>query len=399
MQNTPIASRKQVAIYGNTNVGKSTLFNCIFEQNAAIVSEEKGTTTDPIIKAMELIPFGPIALIDTAGLKDDSILGKKRLKKTGEILNRTDFAIYVMDATEPDEKSYAKMAEQFQKRRIPHLLVLSKYRLAKESVLDRLQKTYPDALLMEAEERGSIAAIKKRLAEELSKLEEKEETILGDIVSAGENVVMVVPVDSEAPKGRLILPQVQLIRDALDHGIKCLVTRDTELKDALDSLTKVDLVVTDSQAFRKVDQIVPKEIPLTSFSILLARQKGDLKAYLEGIEAVSRLKDGSKILMAEACSHNVGHEDIGRVKIPNGLKKFTGKELTFDFVMSYDFPEEERLKEYDLVIHCGACMVNKKSVLSRIVLCEEANVPITNYGLILALFAGILDRATEKVRV
>lgn len=398
MQSTPLASRKQVAIFGNTNAGKSTLFNLIMGQNTAIVSEEKGTTTDPVIKAMELIPFGPIALIDTAGLDDDSILGSKRREKTTAVLHRADFAVYVVDGSSLDMSGYEEMKEEFLKREIPHLLVFSKASSMTENTKENYRKKYPRAVFTEKEDENSIQGLKERLIKELDSLEESEDTILGNLLPAHSNLILVAPIDSEAPKGRLILPQVQLIRDALDHGMKCFVTRDEELPEALLSLHPVDLVVTDSQAFQKVSAIVPRKIPLTSFSILFARQKGDLSVYLKGIDAVKNLRDGSKILLAEACSHNVSHEDIGRVKIPKGLHRYTEKELSFDYAVGYEFPEGNDLKQYDLVIHCGGCMVNRKTVRSRIALCEEAGVPITNYGLILALFSGILDRAVEGVR-
>lgn len=355
----------------------------------AIVSEKRGTTTDPITKAMELIPYGPVALTDTAGLGDTTDIGSKRAEKTKKILDRTDFAIYAADCSGFPEKDFQKALKWFNERRIGHLLVFTKSDLGSEN----LQRTYPDAVFVSVKDPESVEALKNRLQEELSKITPAEETMIGDLLPPLSTVVMVVPIDSEAPKGRLILPQVQFLRDCLDHGIRCVVTRDTELSQTLAELNKVDLVVTDSQAFKFAASVVPEDIMLTSFSMMTAKMKGDLHRLIAGADAIASLKDGSRILMAEACTHSSSHEDIGRVKIPALLKKRTGKDLKFDFCVHHDFPDN--LADYDLVIHCGGCMINSRSMKNRIDFCVKNGVPITNYGVVLAYVNEILERSKK----
>lgn len=389
MEKTPMAFRTQVSIFGNTNAGKSSLFNKLIGQNMAIVSDTRGTTTDPVTKAMELIPYGPIALTDTAGLSDSTEIGEMRVVKTKAVLDRTDFAIYAADCADFSEEDYLKAKEWFSKRKIGHILVFTKSDLG----TGELSEKYPNAVFVSVDDNASIDALKERLQAELSKIAPAEETMIGDLLPAGSTVVMVVPIDSEAPKGRLILPQVQFLRDCLDHGIKCVVTRDTELRDTLDELNKVDLVVTDSQAFKFVSSVVPDDIMLTSFSMMMAKMKGDLRRLIAGADAIDKLRDGSRVLMAEACTHNSSHEDIGRVKIPDLLKERTGKDLKFDFYVHHDFPGN--LSDYDLVIHCGGCMINSRSMNNRIDFCSAAGVPITNYGVVLAYANGILDRSKK----
>jgi [FeFe] hydrogenase H-cluster maturation GTPase HydF len=397
MTGTPLASRRHAVIFGNTNSGKSALFNAILGQDLAIVSEQKGTTTDPVVKAMELLPYGPIALVDTAGFKDEDILGSLRMKKTGAMLRRADLALYAADAGDFDRAAFAEAQERFQKHKLPYVLVFTKADTVSREQLDGLRQQYPQAEITSAGDQASIDALKARMNTELTKLGTlDEETILGDLLPQGATVIMVVPVDSEAPKGRLILPQVQLIRDCLDHGFQCVVARDTELADAIANTQKADLVVTDSQAFAEVSRIVPEELPLTSFSMLLARQKGDLRELVRGADAVHRLKDGARILIAEGCTHNHTHEDIGRVKIPRLLQKKTGKKFTIDYYAGYDFPDN--LESYDLVIHCGGCMLTRKAILSRIEQVREESLPITNYGVLLASLNGILERSLTIFR-
>ena len=388
MESTPIAFRTHVSIFGNTNAGKSALFNSLIGQNMVIVSEKHGTTTDPIVKAMELIPYGPIALTDTAGLGDTSDIGAERMKKTEKILNRTDFAIYAASCDNFNKAAYEQTKELFQTKKIPHLLVFTKSDLADNSFAN----DYPDAVSVSVYDEKSIEKLKSILAERLPK-NEASETMIGGLLPPGSTIVMVIPIDSEAPKGRIILPQVQFLRDCLDHGMKTVAVRDTELKEALNELNRVDLVVTDSQAFKFVSSVVPENIKLTSFSMMMAHMKGNLKALSEGAAAIEKLQNGSRILMAEACTHNSSHEDIGRVKIPNLLRKYTGKELEFDFYVHHDFPDN--LSDYDLVIHCGGCMINSKSMCGRIDFCLENGVPITNYGVVLAYVNGILERSKK----
>lgn len=397
MTGTPNANRKHIVLLGRRNAGKSSLMNAIIGQDVSIVSEIKGTTTDPVTKPMELLPFGPVVFIDTAGLDDEGPLGSLRVERTLKTLERTDFALYVMDAREAagekgqEEFEALKTIEVSLKHfRIPYLLIFNKIDLVDEKALLKLRSKYPEAAFVTTRDLSNIHPFKDLLIRHLSQ-DESEDTIVGDLVPAGGTVVLVVPIDSEAPKGRLILPQVQLLRDCLDHGIKSYVVRDTELQEALGELKRVDLVVTDSQVFHRVSPLVPDSIPLTSFSILFARYKGDMQAFLRGAEAVKALKDNSRVLISESCTHNHSHEDIGRVKIPKLLKQHTGKELAFEFKMGHDLPRD--LTDYDLVIHCGSCMLNRKTMESRIALCEAAETPITNYGVVLALVSGILERS------
>ncbi len=397
MDKTPISMRKHVTILGDTNVGKSTLFNSILGQERSIVSEHRGTTTDPVIKAMELIPFGPIALIDTGGLDDVSQVGKARVKRTIEILDRTDFAIYAADIISFDDMKYREVVLRLNEKGIPHMLVFTKCDRVSRSIQENLRSRYKKAVFTSQEDTESIAELKQRLAAELKKLGDGEEPLIGDLLPANSTVIAVVSIDTGAPKGRLILPQVQFMRDCLDHGIKCLVIREEELREALLELKKIDLVVTDSQKFKSVDKIVPDEIPLTSFSMLFARQKGDIDLLIEGAKKIENLPDNAKVLIVEGCTHNATHEDIGRVKIPTLLKRYTGLDIQFDFYGGYDFPEE--LSDYHMVIHCGGCMLNKKAVESRLLKCEIKGIPVTNYGVLLAYLNGILERCSRIFKV
>jgi len=392
MNNTPNANRKHIGIYGNTNSGKSSLMNKILGQDISLVSNVEGTTTDPVQKAMELIPFGPVLLIDTAGLEDKTELGEIRVKKSYEYLKRLDFAIYVVDGKDLDLETYKKWKREANKYNIKHIVVVNKLDKLNDDEINNINKVFNNPLLISAKNNKNIDELKEQLIKELE-AEEEEKPLIGDLLPYGSTVVLVVPIDSEAPKGRIILPQVQVIRDCLDHGIKTYVVRDTELEDALNDIKNIDLVITDSQAFKEVDKIVPKDINLTSFSILFARQKGELSDFLDGANKLKNLKAGDKVLICESCSHNVSHEDIGRVKIPRMLTKIAGGELNLEYKVGYDF--EEDVEKYDMVIHCGACMVNRKSVVNKINLCKEKNVPITNYGLVIAYFTGILDRSVE----
>ena len=392
MNTTPNANRKHIGIYGNTNSGKSSLMNKILGQDISLVSNVEGTTTDPVQKAMELIPFGPVLLIDTAGLEDKSQLGEIRVKKSFEYLKRLDFAIYVVDGKNLDVDTYKKWKREANKYNIKHMVVVNKLDRLSDDERSNINNILDKPLFISAKNNENIDKLKDELIKSLEQ-DEEDKPIVGDLLPYGSNVVLVVPIDSEAPKGRIILPQVQVIRDCLDHGIKTYVVRDTELEDALKEIKNIDLVITDSQAFKEVDKIVPKEINLTSFSILFARQKGELSDFLEGSNKLKNLKPGNKILICERCTHNVSHEDIGRVKIPRMLTKIAGGELNLEYKVGYDFDED--VEKYDMVIHCGACMVNRKSVINKINLCKEKNVPITNYGLVIAYFTGILDRSVE----
>ena len=392
MNSTPNANRKHIAIFGKTNAGKSSLINSICGQEIAIVSDIAGTTTDPVLKAMELIPLGPVLFIDTAGLDDKSEVGKLRIKKTMDMMKSTDFALYVMDINNIDSDEYESIKLEFKKYNIPYLLVINKIETIDKYNLDQLKEKYEEAIFVSTYKKEGIEELKNELVSKL-KDSENDVPIIGNLVPYGGKVILVVPIDSEAPKGRIILPQVQCIRDCLDNGIKTYVVRDTELPSALEDIKDIDLVVTDSQAFKKVIKIVPKNIKLTGFSILFANHKGDLKAFVDGARKIDSLNKNSKILISESCTHNVSHEDIGRVKIPKLINKYVGAELNYDFRVSHDFPEN--IKDYDLIIHCGGCMINRKTILNRIDFCRSEEVAITNYGIVLAFLSGILDRSLE----
>ncbi|MGG2466656.1 [FeFe] hydrogenase H-cluster maturation GTPase HydF [Paraclostridium bifermentans] len=392
MNITPNANRKHIGIYGNTNSGKSSLMNKILGQEVSLVSSVEGTTTDPVQKAMELIPFGPILLIDTAGLEDKSELGSVRIKKSYEYLKRLDFAIYVVDGKHIDFDTYKVWKKESTKYNVKHIVVVNKIDLLTEEEISIIKNLFNDVIFTSVKNNEGIESLKEELIKNLEQ-EEEDKPIVGDLLPYGSKVVLVVPIDSEAPKGRIILPQVQVIRDCLDHGIKTYVVRDTELNDAINELHDIDLVITDSQAFKEVESIIPKEMNLTSFSILFARQKGELSEFLEGTKKLDTLKPNDKVLICESCTHNVSHEDIGRVKIPRMLKKIAGGDINIEYKVGYDF--DESIEEYDLIIHCGACMVNRKSVVNKINTCKEKNIPITNYGMVIAYFTGILDRSVS----
>lgn len=390
MNNTPRGNRKHVVLYGKTNSGKSSLFNKLCNSNISIVSEREGTTTDPVSKGVELIPVGPVLYIDTAGLEDNTVLGDLRVNKTLELLKRTDIALYIIDGKDKDLSSFNKMKKEFKKYNIPYLLVINKVDILENDEIKEIKKDYENGIFISAKDDSGIEEVKEKLIELIEK-EEEELPLIGDLLPYGSKVILVVPIDSEAPKGRLILPQVQCIRDCLDHGIKSYVVRDTELEEALEEIKDVDLVITDSQAFKFVDEIVPKDIMLTSFSMLFARQKGDINEFINGVWGVRNLKPGDKVLISESCSHNVSHEDIGRVKIPTLLEKYVGGKLDFEFKIGYDFTED--IGDYKLIIHCGGCMVNRKTILNRINLCKERKVYITNYGVLLSFLTNTLERS------
>ena len=392
MKKTPGGLRRNVVIFGNVNAGKSTLFNMILGQEAAIVSEQAGTTTDPVVKAMELLPFGPITLIDSAGFYDYTELGKQRMDAAKKLSRRADIVILVREAARYQENEEATEVEEIEKIiKCKKLTVFTKCDLAGDDICESIKARYPDALLVRSDMPASVSQLKKVLAAELEKIKMADtDTQIGDLLPRGSTVIVVVEVDSGAPKGRLILPQVQFIRDCLDHGITPYITKPDELEAVLDNVHSAELVVVDSQIFSAVEKIVPKDIPLTSFSMLLAREKGNLEQFYEGIKHIKKLRDNDKVLVLEACTHNVSHEDIGRVKIPKLLAKHTGKKLDFDFFTGYQMPDN--LEGYALAIICGSCMINRTEVLSRLKLFEENNIAVTNYGIILAFLAGILER-------
>lgn len=393
MNNTPNSNRIHITILGKRNAGKSSLVNALTGQDVSLVSSVSGTTTDPVYKAVEFSALGPVLFIDTAGIDDEGILGNLRVEKTMKVLEKTDFALYLIDSHDYKlEESFEEMEKELEKYNIPYLLVISKKdKLSNDDILE-IKENHPSFVLISTEDKKSLEALKDILIEKIEK-KNLEKPIVGDLIPYNSTVLLVTPIDSQAPKGRLILPQVQVIRDCLDHGIKCYILRDTELESALEDIKKIDLVITDSQIFKKVEKIIPTSIKLTSFSMLFARHKGDLDVFLDGVKQIDLLEDGSNILIAESCTHNHSHEDIGRVKIPKLLDKYTGKKFNYHFKTGHDFPE--KLNAYDLVIHCGSCMQNAKEMESRIYRCEKDNIPITNYGILLAYLSDILDRTIE----
>jgi [FeFe] hydrogenase H-cluster maturation GTPase HydF len=395
MNAAPRGVRLHIGIFGRRNVGKSSLLNALTRQQVSIVSPEPGTTTDPVEKPMELLPLGPVLFIDTAGLDDVGALGAQRVERTMKVLERTELAILVL-AEEGLGSLEIGLLDAFEQRKIPVLPVLNKSDLAKpaDATLDRLLHRGLKPVVASAARGEGMAEIREALVDLAPDEYLNAPTILSDLVPPGECAVLVVPVDKEAPKGRLILPQSQSIRDLLDHDAYALVVQERELRSALDGLKrKPALVVTDSQAFLKVAADTPIDVPMTSFSILFARQKGDLLQFARGALAIDSLKPGDRIAIAEACSHHPIGEDIGRVKIPRWLGQYIGGSLDIQQVQGRDFIPDP--KDYKLVIHCGSCMLNRREVLSRIFACNKAGVPITNYGMAIAYSLGIFERALQ----
>ncbi len=392
-ESSPKSFRLHIGLFGRRNVGKSSLLNALVRQQVAVVSEVPGTTTDPVEKPMELQPIGPVVFIDTAGVDDEGALGGLRVEKTRQALDRTDLAI-VVSGGEWGEFEEQLLAE-FARRGVPVVAALNKCDLHANGMRTRLEERRIRTVETAATVGTGIAELRQALIETAPVDRGQELAIVSDLVGPGELAVLVVPIDKEAPKGRLILPQAQVIRDLLDHDAQSLVVKERELKAALDNLKRPPkLVVTDSQAFLKVAADVPPSVPLTSFSILFARMKGDLVAQTLGATAIDGLKNGDRVLIAEACSHHPVGEDIGRVKIPRWIGQYTGAQIAFEHTQGHDFPED--LAPYKLVIHCGACTWNRREMLTRIRRCRAAGVPITNYGLVIAYSLGIFERALES---
>ena len=382
MNNTPSGERTHIGFFGRRNAGKSSVVNAVTGQDLAVVSDVKGTTTDPVSKAMELLPLGPVMIIDTPGFDDEGMLGELRVKKTRQVLNKTDIAVLVVDASEGMKDCDRQLTGLFRDKEIPYVIVYNKCDLLEETPAQTDDTIYVSAL------RGSgIFELKERMAK--LKQTGTERKIIADKLNPGDFVVLVVPIDKAAPKGRLILPQQQTIRDILDAGAVSIVVKETELARTLEKLgTKPALVITDSQVFSSVSRIVPPEIPLTSFSILMARYKGLLDDAVRGAAAVENLKDGDTVLIAEGCTHHRQCDDIGTVKIPNWLKQYTGKDISIRTCSGTEFPDD--LSPYAMVIHCGGCMLNEREVRYRTKCAVDQNVPITNYGTLIAYLNGIL---------
>lgn len=386
MNDTPSGERVNIGFFGRRNAGKSSVVNAVCGQDLAVVSDVRGTTTDPVSKAMELLPLGPVVVIDTPGFDDEGGLGGLRVQRTRRVLGKTDIAVLVVDAAEGLRDCDRELIALFEEGRLPYLVVFNKSDLiSKEDYNDHNNVIYVSALSGEGinELRERIAALKPA---------DEEPPLIADKLSAGDLALLVVPIDKAAPKGRLILPQQQTIRDILDAGASALVVRDSELADAISGAgRRPDLVITDSQVFGFVDKTVPADVPLTSFSILMARHKGLLEAAIGGVSAASELKDGDRVLIAEGCTHHRQCGDIGSVKLPKWLADYTGRELVYETASGTGFPED--LSGYALVVHCGGCMLNEREVRRRTLQAVRQGVPITNYGTLIAAMHGILERS------
>ncbi|QZY56016.1 [FeFe] hydrogenase H-cluster maturation GTPase HydF [Crassaminicella profunda] len=398
MQNTPRSNRLHIAIFGKRNAGKSSLINVLTNQDIALVSNVAGTTTDPVYKAMEILPIGPVVIIDTAGLDDEGDLGSLRIKKSIEVLNKTELAVIVVTANEGITDFDEEMIAKIQEKKIPIVGVVNKvdtYDLD-ENTIKIWEKTYGFPFVkVSAMNKQGITALKEKMIEQAN-IEKHEKVILGDLIEPNDFVVLVTPIDKAAPKGRMILPQQQTIRDVIDHGAVAIVTRETELKETLHSLgKKPKLVVTDSQVFKKVNEDTPKDLTLTSFSILFARYKGELKPLVLGAKRVKNLKPGDHVLICEGCTHHRQDGDIGKEKIPRWLENRIGGKLHFEWTSGSKYPEPEEMKKFDLIIHCGGCMLNPKEMEFRINQAVKNKMPIVNYGVLIGMVTGVLERALE----
>ncbi|MCK9221762.1 MAG: [FeFe] hydrogenase H-cluster maturation GTPase HydF [Limnochordia bacterium] len=386
MQDTPRGNRPHIVFVGPGNVGKSSLINAIADQEVSLVSEILGTTTDPVSKAMELPPLGPVLLVDTAGLDDEGALGEKRIKRTKEVLEKADLAVVITDNPKSRNQGLIKLLEE---QNTPYIEVLNKGDLFVKKPLPE------DLIVVSAKTKAGIETLKDAIVHKVPK-EPRTTTIVGDLLNAGDLVLLVVPLDQQAPKGRLILPQVQTIRDLLDHNCQALIVKDSELAPTLNKLKEApQLVITDSQIFREVAKDLSPNTPLTSFSILFARYKGDLQLLAKGASVIDELAPGDRVLICEACTHRPLEEDIGRVKIPALLQERAGGKLELTWSVGEDFPED--LSQFKLAVHCGGCMITRKTMLQRIYRLHNAGVPVVNYGVLLAYFSGIMPRALEPV--
>ena len=408
LNSIPSANRVHIGFFGRRNAGKSSVVNAVTGQELAVVSDTKGTTTDPVYKSMELLPIGPVMIIDTPGFDDEGALGELRVRKTKQVLNKTDIAVLVVDATEGKKQCDEELIRIFKEKEIPYIIVNNKADLLSDEISEKVcqnnvseqRKAEQNALLSSGQEQYVSALTGAgiyELKECIGKLTPNEDMtlkIVGDLLHPGDFVVLVVPIDSAAPKGRLILPQQQTIRDVLEANAAAIVVKESELKQTLEQLGRSPaMVITDSQVFEQVSEEVSEEIPLTSFSILMARYKGYLETAVNGVAAIDHLKDGDKILISEGCTHHRQCDDIGTVKIPRWLKQHTGKELIIETSSGTEFPED--LTSYALVIHCGGCMLNEREVKYRMKCAEDQKVPFTNYGIAIAQMKGILKRSIE----
>ena len=395
MNQTPASERVHISFFGKRNAGKSSVINAVTGQDLAIVSSVRGTTTDPVYKTMELLPLGPVMIIDTPGIDDEGELGALRVRKSYQVLNKTDIAILVVDSTTGKGEEELALIHRFHKKGIPYLVVYNKIDLLSgEEIKDLAMSVRPGEVLVSAADGMNIQELKEKIAT-LKPEDTHKYPLIQDLIKPLDLVILVVPIDKAAPKGRLILPQQQTIRDILERGALSLVVRDTELKSTLDHFLSQGvcpkLVVTDSQAFARVSKDVPENITLTSFSILFSRYKGELETQLEGVAALSSIQDDDRILIAEGCTHHRQCGDIGTCKIPDWIRNYTGKKPVFEFTSGTEFPDD--VSSYKMVVHCGGCMLNEREMKYRIACCRDQGVPITNYGLLIAQVTGILKRS------
>ena len=399
MNETPSADRVHIGFFGKRNAGKSSIVNKVTGQELAVVSDVKGTTTDPVSKAMELLPMGPVVIIDTPGIDDEGYLGELRVLKAKQVLNRVDVAVLIVDATVGKTSVDEELIRIFKEKEIPYLVVYNKADLLKTkdgnqfSSENKLNQNAEQSIYASAVTGQNIYELKERIAS-LAVTDELKLRLVGDLLEPSDFAILVVPIDKAAPKGRLILPQQQTIRDILERGALSLVVKEDELSNTLETLgKKPKLVITDSQVFAKVSKETPEDIWLTSFSILFARFKGNLKAAAAGAAAIDRLKDGDKILISEGCTHHRQCDDIGTVKLPRWIRNYTGKELKFEYSSGRDFPED--VTKYSLIVHCGGCMLNEREMRYRQKCALDQEIPITNYGIAIAYMQGILKRCVE----
>jgi len=387
VNHTPSGERTHIALFGKRNAGKSSLVNAITGQNLSIVSPIKGTTTDPVYKAMELLPLGPVQFIDTPGIDDEGELGQLRIKKTLQVLDKTDIALLVLDAGQSFSAEEQALISQINEKNIPYILVYNK-----SDLLTEVPELQENAIWVSAKSGANINKLKEMIANMLQN--SVTQPLVSDLLTENDTVVLVVPIDSAAPKGRLILPQQQVIRDILDSNATAFVCKENALTQTLEQLKKPPrMVITDSQVFAQVNKNVPSNIPLTSFSILMARYKGDLATVVSGAATINKIQTGDKILIAEGCTHHRQCNDIGTVKIPNLIRKHIGVEPDFHFCSGTEFPED--LTDYKFVIHCGGCMLNAKEMKHRLHCCQNEQIPVTNYGILIAYLNGILKRTIE----
>ena len=391
MNETPTGERVHIGFFGRRNAGKSSVLNAVIGQELAVVSDVKGTTTDPVYKSMELLPLGPVTVIDTPGIDDEGELGTLRVRKSYQVLNKTDVAVIVVDSQAGFGEQEEKLLNRMQEKQIPCVLVFNKMD-QKNAVCPEKIKDIP-VLGVSARTKAGITELKETIAK-AAKTEAVSKPLVSDLLDPSDFVILVVPIDKAAPKGRLILPQQQTIRDILEAGAVSIVVKDNELKNTLENIgKKPKLVITDSQAFGKVSKDTPEDILLTSFSILFARYKGDLKEAVHGAAQLDKLQNGDTVLISEGCTHHRQCGDIGTVKLPNWIRNYTGKELSFEFTSGGEFPED--LSPYALIVHCGGCMLNDREMKARIARAVAQNVPITNYGICIAQVHGILKRSVE----